>query len=894
MALCAVVSQAAPDFDPEDPVLDAARATVLDFGVRRTTVSEVARRAGVSRMTVYRRHPDGAALLRALMAREFGGVLEQAEHETAWLGTGRERLVASAIRGVDLLATTPCSCGSSSSTPSGCCPTSSARRGASSGSPTRCCASGWRRARRRARCATASRSGWPPPSSSRCAASCWPPAGWTPRSAPRPARARAHARLLPAPVGCTPPASCVTLRQEVSQCSPFLTAARREADLAALADGDRRRARRRRRGHRRGRRARRRHARAVGRAASSAATSPTAPAAGAPSSSTAACATSRTGEVARRLGVRPRARDPARPHRAAPRPRAAVRGAAARRPSAPLEAAGTSAACGSATRCARPRARSRRALPPLAPRSAPTRRAGSRPALAPRRPARRAALLGRPARGRRAAGRRRSPAPPPRTARASSPTRRVDRARRATAPTRATSCTGDGLRVRARHVVNATGVWAGELQPAVRAAPEPRRAPARRAPSGSATRARRSACRCPASAAALRLRPAARPTGSCSSASPTSRTTAPPPDAPASRAPRRTRLLGRGSARARASRSTATTSSAATPACARCSPARPRRTADLSRRHALVEERRPACSPSSAASSRPTGAMAQDAVDRVAARPGVAAGPCRTTRLPLVGARPARPAGAPRAARAPLRRRGRRGRRARRRRPDAARAGRARRARAAASSSLCAVGTRARSTPTTCSTAAPARPRAGVGGGGPRGGRAPRARADRRTRSQHDARALTTRGCSAAQRQPSRLLRMAATPAAHRMRVPRPHRAPGRCQPSPAGALGTAALGVAVGLCGAIALAAAERPSFLSGPARHGFPAWMVGPLAGLVPGLTRHPDGAAEGLHGRARSYSARRGCRHAVRSSLPRRSRLGGGRPPPAAAWCSGRRSR
>src|SRR3954468_171313 len=101
------MSQATPDFDPEDPVLDAARATVLDFGVRRASVAEVARRAGVSRMTVYRRHPDGAALLRALMAREFGQVLEQAEQETAWLGTGRERLVASAIRCVDLLAANP-------------------------------------------------------------------------------------------------------------------------------------------------------------------------------------------------------------------------------------------------------------------------------------------------------------------------------------------------------------------------------------------------------------------------------------------------------------------------------------------------------------------------------------------------------------------------------------------------------------------------------------------------------------------------------------------------------------------------------------------------------------------------------------------------------------------
>jgi AcrR family transcriptional regulator len=100
VALCGAMSQG-------DPILDAARATVLDFGVGRATVSEVARRAGVSRMTVYRRHPDGAALLRALMAREFAAVLEQAERETAWLGTGRERLVASAIRCVDLLAVNP-------------------------------------------------------------------------------------------------------------------------------------------------------------------------------------------------------------------------------------------------------------------------------------------------------------------------------------------------------------------------------------------------------------------------------------------------------------------------------------------------------------------------------------------------------------------------------------------------------------------------------------------------------------------------------------------------------------------------------------------------------------------------------------------------------------------
>ena len=84
-----------------DQILDAARATVLDFGVSRTTVSEVARRAGLSRMTVYRRYPDGAALMRALMTREFGALLAAAQAEAARAPTARERLVQAAITTVD-------------------------------------------------------------------------------------------------------------------------------------------------------------------------------------------------------------------------------------------------------------------------------------------------------------------------------------------------------------------------------------------------------------------------------------------------------------------------------------------------------------------------------------------------------------------------------------------------------------------------------------------------------------------------------------------------------------------------------------------------------------------------------------------------------------------------
>ena len=57
-------------------ILDAGRASVLDFGVRRTTLTDVARRAGVSRMTVYRRYPDVDSVLRDLMTRELVALME--------------------------------------------------------------------------------------------------------------------------------------------------------------------------------------------------------------------------------------------------------------------------------------------------------------------------------------------------------------------------------------------------------------------------------------------------------------------------------------------------------------------------------------------------------------------------------------------------------------------------------------------------------------------------------------------------------------------------------------------------------------------------------------------------------------------------------------------------
>ena len=56
--------------------LDAARDCILDVGWRRTTLTEVARRAGVSRMTIYRAWPDMGSLLGDLMTREWVGIAD--------------------------------------------------------------------------------------------------------------------------------------------------------------------------------------------------------------------------------------------------------------------------------------------------------------------------------------------------------------------------------------------------------------------------------------------------------------------------------------------------------------------------------------------------------------------------------------------------------------------------------------------------------------------------------------------------------------------------------------------------------------------------------------------------------------------------------------------------
>jgi AcrR family transcriptional regulator len=85
--------------DIGERILAAAASCVLDFGVDRVTLAEIARRAGVSRPTVYRRWPDTQSIMSALLT----GHLIEAVREVPLEGNDREALVKQTVAVADRL-----------------------------------------------------------------------------------------------------------------------------------------------------------------------------------------------------------------------------------------------------------------------------------------------------------------------------------------------------------------------------------------------------------------------------------------------------------------------------------------------------------------------------------------------------------------------------------------------------------------------------------------------------------------------------------------------------------------------------------------------------------------------------------------------------------------------
>ncbi|EFV13615.1 hypothetical protein HMPREF9336_01536 [Segniliparus rugosus ATCC BAA-974] len=75
-------------------ILEAARDELFSFGIRRTTVEGIARRAGVSHMTVYRRWPAKNDLLLAVVIREIEGLFAAVDREVGALDDPEDKLVA--------------------------------------------------------------------------------------------------------------------------------------------------------------------------------------------------------------------------------------------------------------------------------------------------------------------------------------------------------------------------------------------------------------------------------------------------------------------------------------------------------------------------------------------------------------------------------------------------------------------------------------------------------------------------------------------------------------------------------------------------------------------------------------------------------------------------------
>lgn len=92
-----------------EAVIDAALRQFELFGLARTTMDDIARRAGVSRVTIYRRFAGKDTLVDAVLLREVRRFLVELDRAIAPLATAEEKLVEGfvftleAVRGHRLL-----------------------------------------------------------------------------------------------------------------------------------------------------------------------------------------------------------------------------------------------------------------------------------------------------------------------------------------------------------------------------------------------------------------------------------------------------------------------------------------------------------------------------------------------------------------------------------------------------------------------------------------------------------------------------------------------------------------------------------------------------------------------------------------------------------------------
>jgi AcrR family transcriptional regulator len=78
---------------PDDGVLDAAAECYLRIGVTKTTAADIARSAGISRATLYRRHGSQEAIFLAVLTRESEAMAADADGHLRGVDDPSERML---------------------------------------------------------------------------------------------------------------------------------------------------------------------------------------------------------------------------------------------------------------------------------------------------------------------------------------------------------------------------------------------------------------------------------------------------------------------------------------------------------------------------------------------------------------------------------------------------------------------------------------------------------------------------------------------------------------------------------------------------------------------------------------------------------------------------------
>lgn len=93
-----LLSAAEEPFDEyAERILDAARDQLVQFGLRRTSLEDIARAADVGRATLFRRFPSRDALMSALASREARRCIASVDAQLSEIDAPRELVIAGAL-----------------------------------------------------------------------------------------------------------------------------------------------------------------------------------------------------------------------------------------------------------------------------------------------------------------------------------------------------------------------------------------------------------------------------------------------------------------------------------------------------------------------------------------------------------------------------------------------------------------------------------------------------------------------------------------------------------------------------------------------------------------------------------------------------------------------------